>query len=250
MRSKGERVDVFDGLRSRTALRLPPAAGGLPDRLPVRGAIAGARKPCLIDIRLEQDRLVPVEPLPIRRQLAATLRQRFRRQMGHLDPRRDQEPRVRDHVLQMGLARLRAPPDPLVACGHRPGRGAERQRADPALIAAHQVAHLAANQRTRPQVVVRHQIGPLRMQLPMRTGHRDDRQRAQLGKRTPDGVVRRRARHARWCPREAPFRLRKVDEPATLEVPQRYPTAGHLGCPVVARPVQPAADGARELRAA
>ena len=103
----GQRINI-DPFR-----RLPLAAPGLAEIKPVRRTVAGTMKLTRIHKRFHQNRAIAVALLPVVRQATGRDRQRLGSQVPHPNPRKQQEPVVSDHPVQMLPVALR-PANPRV----------------------------------------------------------------------------------------------------------------------------------------
>ena len=244
-----QRIDVLDGLAACHFTVLTPSPPRCAQVFPVRRLIARPSKALLVDEGLQEHRLVSVPLEPILAKSTHAERQDFRGQVGHRNPGRNQEARVRYHVTQVGRAGSLTPANPLIACRNVPCRRTESERPHPSSLTPDQVAHLRAHQWTRPQVVMRHQALPRLVQLALEARHQDHPQPTQLCQRAKDRIFAavKAARHllGAW---HLTLRLGQLDQATTMQSQKRDATTDLLGLTIGTLPIQPGTHAAETAR--
>ena len=153
--SEGAEPDVLFQLGSfRMRVVAPPALGGS-DPDPARGPIDGAGVARGLDEGLDEQGRCVVALGPVLGQALAHEGEDVRAEVGDLDLRQYQEPRIVDHKVQVLLALLGRPSDEVVAWGELPCRSGEAEQGDgPAVSVVDGVAHLGADQGLVSEIVV------------------------------------------------------------------------------------------------
>ena len=122
---------------------------------PSRGPVDGAGVAGRLDEGLDEHGGDAIALGPVFGQAPSDDGEDVRAEVGYLDPRQDEEPRVVDHEGEVLLTQLRRPPDEGVAGGELPRGGGEAEHGEgPAAPVVDGVAHLGADEGLVAEVVV------------------------------------------------------------------------------------------------
>lgn len=240
-------VDGLLAVRASVGPILAAAPGRLTDASPIGRLVDGPSILPLIDEGLQQHWRRAIVCHPVRPHPRGGQRQHVRAEVCHGNARQDEKPAVGHQPAQVRPPGMGAPADPVVARGHLPGRGAERQRPQPAdHRRADQIALLRAAQRPTAQRMVLHHHPPVQ-QRPLTPLYRHQPHRAEGLQRAAEHRCLERLEHrCRAGLRRCPPRLGQRDQSAPLQFHERLATADLLRSAVGAEPIQPLAHPPRQ----
>ena len=246
-RAERHHIDAF--------ARLSPA-GGLPDALPVGGAVTRGPEPGLVDEGLAEDRPVPVDALPVVREPPRRHGQRRGGQVLRPHPWKHQKAGVDHHQAPPAVACPVRPSDPAVPAREPLRHRIEQQAPQPApLPVGDEAADMRPEGAPVAEVVVA--VGESVPQLPPPgVGDGLDAKRTQAGQRRRDLRLRvrgggpgRRVDGLHVADAVLPLRRQRQDAVALQRL--QHPEAGpDLAGPLRRLPSEMLADGLRKFVAA